>query len=98
MRARDYRIDDLSESFRWEDRSERAAGAHLDRIEKFDLEITRIVKSDRNPPETAAVDRYIQFRDISRERPTKIDRSSPYLRRHRQRKLEMTSHRKFGAT
>ncbi|KYQ53216.1 hypothetical protein ALC60_07644 [Trachymyrmex zeteki] len=51
MRARDYRIDDLSESFCREDRSERPANAHLDQIEKFDLEITRIVKSDRNPPD-----------------------------------------------
>lgn len=49
MRARDYRIDDLSESFCREDRLERATIAHLDRIEKFDLEITGIVKSDRNP-------------------------------------------------
>ncbi|KYM92754.1 Pair-rule protein odd-paired [Atta colombica] len=51
MRARDYRIDDLSESFCREDRSERPANAHLDQIEKFDLEIMRIVKSDHNPPD-----------------------------------------------
>lgn len=51
MRARDYHIDDLSESFCREDRSERAASAHFDRIEKFDLEITRIVKSERDPPD-----------------------------------------------
>ncbi|KYN29068.1 hypothetical protein ALC57_01498 [Trachymyrmex cornetzi] len=51
MRARDYCIDDLSESFCREDRSGRPANAHLDQIEKFDLEITRIVKSDHNPPD-----------------------------------------------